>query len=54
MLRIIKMDLLLKNRFIEFSKLSNDKLDKMVSKAKETAKEYDMKTTKNIIINVFE
>ena len=44
----------LKNRFIEFSKLSNDKLDKMISKAKETAKEYDKKTTKNIIINVFE
>ena len=44
----------LKNRFIEYTNLSKEKLDKIISKAKETAKEYDKNKTKDIILKVFE
>ena len=44
----------LKNRFLEFTNLSKDKLDKIISKGKETSKEYDKNKTKDIIIKVFE
>ena len=44
----------LKNRFIEFTKLNNEKLNKIILKAKETAKEYDKNATKDIILKVFE
>lgn len=44
----------LKNRFIEYTKLNEEKLNKIISKAKTTAKEYDSKATEKIILDVFE
>ena len=44
----------LKNRFIEFTNLNNEKLNKIISKAKETALEYDKNNTKDIILKVFD
>ncbi len=44
----------LKNRFIEYTNLNNEKLNKIISKAIETAKEYDKNSTKDIILKVFE
>lgn len=44
----------LKDRFIEYTSLNKEKLDKIITKAKSTAKEYDKNSTKKIILDVFE